>query len=230
MVAQPGKEEAKKHLKFVESEDEDRASDIGGSSESEDNTPTTDPSSLPTAPAGAPPKKAKTGKGKKKPKSESAGGVVAGGRKAKRKAAANVAALNFGPSLSAKRAKSAAANPTRDKAVDKALAQQATSIPKIDVKTAQQLLTKPAYAFSLFESKLVNLDLRLWMKALIDTLPAGAILPAQILAITEGPNAADQKKQYLELKDLVMKTYTTANAPIEARDALFDITMDPQIV
>ena len=50
MVAQPGKEEAKKHLKFVESEDEDGASDIDGSSESEDNTPT-DPSSLPTAPA-----------------------------------------------------------------------------------------------------------------------------------------------------------------------------------
>ena len=128
MVAQPGKEEAKKHLKFVESEDEDGAPDIGSSSESEDNTPT-DPTTLPTATAGAAPKKAKTGKGKRKPKSASAGGVVAGGRKAKRKAAANVAALNFGPSLSAKKAKSAAANPTRDKAVDKALAQQATSIP-----------------------------------------------------------------------------------------------------
>ena len=34
MVAQPGKEEAKKHLKFVESEDEDRASDNDSSSES----------------------------------------------------------------------------------------------------------------------------------------------------------------------------------------------------
>ena len=55
MVAQPGKEEAKKHLKFVESEDEDGAPDIGSSSESEDNTPT-DPTTLPTAPAGAPPK------------------------------------------------------------------------------------------------------------------------------------------------------------------------------
>ena len=32
MVAQPGKEEAKKHLKFVESEDEDRASDNDSSS------------------------------------------------------------------------------------------------------------------------------------------------------------------------------------------------------
>eukprot|EP01048_Picozoa_sp_COSAG05_P016738 COSAG05_NODE_2195_length_3413_cov_24.923959_2_plen_99_part_00 len=58
----------------------------------------------------------------------------------------------------------------------------------------------------------MNLDLRLWMKALSDILPAGAILPAQVLAITEGPNAADQKAQYQELKDLVMKTYTSADA------------------
>ena len=51
------------------------------------------------------------------------------------------------------------------------------------------------------------------------------IMPAQILAITEGPNAADQKAQYQELKDLVMKTYTTANAPVQARDALFAISI-----
>ena len=34
---------------------------------------------------------------------------------------------------------------------------------------------------------------------------------------------------YQELKDLVMKTYTTADAPVQARDALFAITMALQI-
>jgi hypothetical protein len=232
MAAQPGKGKVQKSLKYgvnlLDSDEEGNSSEPE-SSESDDNTPDTT-ATAPAAGAGAPAKKAAKAKGKKKPKTvAAAGGVIAGGRKAKRKAAANVAALNFGPSLSAKKAKAAAANPARDKAVDKALAQQATSIPKIDDKIIQQLLTKPAYAFSLFESKLVNLDLRLWMKALSDVLPAGAILPAQVLAITEGPNAADQKAQYQELKDLVMKTYTTADAPIEARDALFGISMDPQI-
>ena len=125
--------------------DEEGDSSEPESSESDDNTPDTSATApAPAAGAGAPAKKAATAKGKKPPKTVAAGGVIAGGRKAKRKAAANVAALNFGPSLSAKKAKAAAANPARDKAVDKALAQQATSIPKIDDKIIQQLLTKPA--------------------------------------------------------------------------------------
>ena len=89
---------------------------------------------------GAPSKKAAKAKAeaKAKAKAKFAGDVVKG-RKGKRRSAANIAALNFGPSLSAKKAKAAAADPVHDKAVGKAPAQQATSIPKIDIKTVQPL-------------------------------------------------------------------------------------------
>ena len=141
MTAQPGKGETQKHLKFGDddrhddSDDDDSSSGDDSPSESEDTTPV-DKRNPPVE--GAPSKKAASGKGKKKLKKKSAGDVVKG-RKGKRKAVANVAALNFGPSLSAKKAKAAAADPVHDKAVGKAPAQQATSIPKIDIKTVQPL-------------------------------------------------------------------------------------------
>ena len=122
-----------------------------------------------------------------------------------------------------------AADPIRDKAVSKALAVQATYVPKIPPAVVKDLLTNPALTFVLFESLLTGLDHRLWMKALVENLPAGALLPAQVSAITDGPLANDQCKQYIALKALLIKTYTSVDAPEQAREALLKVSMNAAI-
>lgn len=122
-----------------------------------------------------------------------------------------------------------AADPIRDKAVSEALAQKATYIPKISSEVIKEFLTNPALSFVLFESLLTGLDHRLWLKALVDNLPAGALLPAQITAITDGPMASDQCAQYIALKALLIKTYTSVDAPNEAREALLQVSMNVTI-
>ena len=206
-------------------EDKDPGSpdDKDSNSDSDDDAEDTTPSVIPKPPAGH--KGATASSKKHSGKRSGASSSSKKNKKPKTKGSLLVPSLKLFSGFPPK----GAADPIRDKAVSKALAVQATYVPKIPPAVVKDLLTNPALTFVLFESLLTGLDHRLWMKALVENLPAGALLPAQVSAITDGPMANDQCKQYIALKALLIKTYTSVDAPEQAREALTKVSMNAAI-
>jgi len=160
-------------------EDKDPGSpdDKDSNSDSDDGVEDTTPSVIPKPPAGH---KGATASSKKR------SGASSSSKKNKKPKTTKGSLLVPSLKLFSGFPPKGAADPIRDKAVSKALAVQATYVPKIPPAVVKDLLTNPALTFVLFESLLTGLDHRLWMKALVDNLPVGALLPAQVTAITDG--------------------------------------------
>ena len=115
-----------------------------------------------------------------------------------------------------------------DTAVTKELAKQATVAPDIPEETMKLMKTSPSQAFIEFEAKTVFIDSRLKFKVLVNNLEAGTLLPDQITdihALHPGQPAA----AYTALKGLIMKTYTSVDAPEQARTSLLSVRMNAVI-
>ena len=115
-----------------------------------------------------------------------------------------------------------------DSAVTKELAKQATVAPDIPAETMKLMKTLPSQAFIEFEAKTVFIDSRLKFKVLVNNLEAGTLLPDQITdihALHPGQPAA----AYTALKGLIMKTYTSVDAPEQARSSLLSVRMNAVI-
>ena len=115
-----------------------------------------------------------------------------------------------------------------DTAVTKELAKQATVAPDIPEETMKLMKTLPSQAFIEFEAKTVFIDSRLKFKVLVNNLEAGTLLPDQITdihALHPGQPAA----AYTALKGLIMKTYTSVDAPEQARTSLLSVRMNAVI-
>ena len=86
----------------------------------------------------------------------------------------------------------------------------------------------PSQAFIDFEAKTVFIDPRLKFKVLVNNLETGTLLPEQITDI-HALHSGDPAAAYTALKALIMKTYTSVDAPEQARNSLLSVRMNPTI-
>ena len=112
-----------------------------------------------------------------------------------------------------------------DTAVTKELAKQATVAPDIPAETMKLMKTLPSQAFIEFEAKTVFIDSRLKFKVLVNNLEAGTLLPDQITDIY-ALHPGNQAAAYTAVKGLIMKTYTSVDAPEQARTGLLSVRMN----
>jgi len=108
----------------------------------------------------------------------------------------------------------------------KELAKQVTTTSSIDKSIVSTIKEDPARAFIELEAVLILTDQRLWTKALVNNLKAGTLLPEKI-STTISLHPGDQIKQYEALKLLLFKTYTSVDAPAQARESLLKVRMNP---
>ena len=91
-----------------------------------------------------------------------------------------------------------------------------------------QLKTSPSQAFIAFEAKTVFIDPRLKFKILVNNLEPGTLLAEQITDIHDF-HPGDSVAAYSSLKGLLMKTYTSIDAPEQARSSLTGVRMNPTL-